>query len=281
MKNNILKILITLIVVSISLPTNAEEIEIPITYRDFRMTHPDFNSNGVSGVVTGLVEDMLVEVAPGVWMPNYAPDSVQGQIETQDVTSWFYGDCNADTPEATCIGEYDSFITANRVDDIISIDTGNTFFPLSDPDLVPESQWDPANGRNYNYFFTAQMHFDDLLYDPDLIPDEFFTFSGDDDVWVYINGKLAIDLGGIHAKASQTIKLSELAAIDGNPFQLEAGEVFSFDFFFAERHHVESNFAIQTSFARAGSFRPVPEPSTLLIFAMGLLALVGKRRLFK
>src|SRR5262249_13966780 len=38
------------------------------------------------------------------------------------------------------------------------------------------------------------------------------TFTGDDDVWVYVNGKLAVDLGGLHSQVNGQIVLGD----DGN-----------------------------------------------------------------
>ena len=71
-----------------------------------------------------------------------------------------------------------------------------------------------------------------------------FSFRGDDDLWIYINGKLAIDLGGVHGAESKTVNLDDYAQELG----IEPGNSYSFDLFFAERHRTQSNFKFQTTF---------------------------------
>ncbi len=72
---------------------------------------------------------------------------------------------------------------------------------------------------------------------------ETFGFSGDDDVWVWINGKLAVNLGGLHSPRAQSISLD---ALQGS-LALVKGGIYSFDMFHAERHTDGSNFKITTT----------------------------------
>lgn len=74
-----------------------------------------------------------------------------------------------------------------------------------------------------------------------------FTFSGDDDVWVYINDKLVIDLGGLHIPLSASVNLNTITPA------LVPGKVYSLDMFHAERHCCGSNFKISTTIAQSCS----------------------------
>jgi len=105
------------------------------------------------------------------------------------------------------------------------------FFPIND-ELYGNSA---GNNRNYHFTFELETTF---TFDENAGYN--FTFIGDDDVWVYIDGKLVIDLGGVHGATAQSIDLDRLD-------WLQDGETYALKFFFAERHRTQSNFRIETT----------------------------------
>lgn len=80
----------------------------------------------------------------------------------------------------------------------------------------------------------AQFVYQDNLY---------FEFSGDDDVYMYINGVLALDLGGAHGICTKRVNLKDVAT----KCHLTPGEVATFTFFYMERNSDASNFKIETN----------------------------------
>jgi fibro-slime domain-containing protein len=111
-----------------------------------------------------------------------------------------------------------------------------SFFPI-DNQLLGNSGKD-ANGMWHNFSFTYEIH-SSFTYQGG----ETFNFWGDDDVWVFVNNHLALDLGGVHAGAAGTINLDSQASQLG----ITPGNTYPFDFFYAERHTTSSEIQISTS----------------------------------
>ena len=80
----------------------------------------------------------------------------------------------------------------------------------------------------YNYGFGTKLQMDFTLTDDGMVETNKtgedgkkektsikFFFSGDDDVWVFIDGKLALDVGGAHGKVSGLLEFGETNTKDG------------------------------------------------------------------
>jgi fibro-slime domain-containing protein len=110
--------------------------------------------------------------------------------------------------------------------------TGDGFFPIDDGS--PYQTLFGNQGEPHNYSFTVEIH-TVFTY----MGGEYFNFRGDDDVFVFINGKLVINLGGIHGPEPGTVMVDMLG--------LSVGETYPLDFFSAERHVVGSNIEFETT----------------------------------
>lgn len=105
-------------------------------------------------------------------------------------------------------------------------------------DMVPNPYFDWVNGGDYygrhNYGFTMKIQ-----AQFEYVKGQKFSFLGDDDVWVFINNKLVVDIGGQHHSADGSVNLDDLGLVEG--------ETYPFHIFYAERHRDESNFKMRTS----------------------------------
>ena len=192
---------------------------VPVLIRDFRSAHPDFEYR--MGEDYDIVTDTLGTDGRPVYKPKTKSPTTNGKASFDQ---WY-----RDVPGVNIA------ITKNL--ELTEVQPGlweyhsDRFFPINN-----EGFGNSFNGRNYH--FTLEMHLK-FTY----IPGTSFTFTGDDDLFLYINNKLAVNIGGVHDALTRTIHLDEMAEQLG----IEVGGTYNFDLFFAERHTVESNFQFQTT----------------------------------
>jgi len=128
------------------------------------------------------------------------------------------------------------------------------------PDCPVASQWDPTiaygscsagddggpvppdgrgelTGMKRNFYFTTEARY---LFRYTAAAAPTLSFYGDDDVWVFVNGQLALDLGAPHERLEGSVRVNE-------NFGLEDGRIYEIVVFHADRHPRESNYQLTLS----------------------------------
>lgn len=192
---------------------------IPVLIRDFKHTHPDFEYR--LGEDYGIVDTQLGADGRPVYKPATKSLTTTGKA---NFDQWFRDvpGVNISIPKSLELTEVAPGLWQYHSTD---------FFPINGEGFGNYY-------RNRNYHFTLEMHLK-FTY----MPGTSFTFTGDDDLFLFINNRLAVDIGGVHGAISRTIDLDQMA----DELGIEVGGTYSFDLFFAERHTVESNFQFQTT----------------------------------
>jgi len=171
--------------------------------------------------------------------PVYAhPGSMTATTHGQTQFDWWY----RDTPGKNIA--YDYTIVLTGPDGGLQTFNQQEFFPLDGRGWDDEYIGD--DGKLHNFSFTFELH-TTFGY----VGGEQFTFTGDDDVFVFINGKLVVDLGGVHGAETKSIQLDTLTTDDAAmaPVPLTPKTTYPLDIFYNERHTVSSHFRMDTSIA--------------------------------
>ncbi len=248
---------------------SADTIELAGVVRDFKKSHPDFEAFG-----HWQYSNWYVRSGPSLYAYKKLVNNELGEDGLPQLNMDYFNDPYRKVPFSspenfkqwyTDVPDVNITIPMtitldNHQDEpggvyTFAMERPTYFFPIDEKGFGNSGT--AKDGKQHNFHWTFEVRTTFHYTDPaDREEAMVFTFTGDDDVWVFINGKLAVDLGGVHPQASGSINLDQRARWLG----LEPGEEYTLDVFMAERHTNESNFRIDTTLKLKAVDPPVISP---------------------
>ncbi len=212
-----------------------------------------------NGLVQGMVQDTLVNGLPArvdsslyPWGKCSAARNIEGWFVPQVVATDAAGKeyTNAVCRDIDLHMDDEGFWLADITNkNGCDAETDFGFFPIDDLEFLdsaktvrnPKFDWDVRANCKHNFSFAMKISAQ-FKY----IKGQYFEFRGDDDVWVFINNRLVVDIGGCHNPEEGFVNLDTIG--QNNPrFKLEEGKEYPFHIFFSERNATGSNFKMRTS----------------------------------
>ena len=236
-----------------------EELVLSVRYRDFNSfpletatRYPDFEAAWAGSDVTeGLVK---AELDPEGKPELTGRCSTEDAASIDDVVQCPYGQMFSsaanfasffrDTPSVNLPVSATLLLTRDADGAYVYDSADAGFYPIDEsgftsltpaPEATALADSTVNDGLPHDFGFTTEIR-----YFFQYRGGEVLSFSGDDDLWVFINRRLALDVGGLHTRVLRTLDVD----MQSEALGLTQGAIYEVALFHAERHSAGSNFRL-------------------------------------